>query len=38
MVSGDTFFVTQRMKKYLLFLRIPIQKYLPQGGARHAAR
>ena len=38
MVSGDTFFVTRRMIKDLLFLRIPIQKYLPQGGARHAAR
>ncbi len=25
-------------EKDLLFLRIPIQKYLPQGGARHAAR
>ena len=25
-------------EKDLLFLRIPIQKYLPQDGARHAAR
>lgn len=43
MVSGYTFFASQRMKKIssfleYRFLRIPIQKYLPQGGARHAAR
>lgn len=38
MVSGYTFFVTRRMKKISSLLRIPIQKYLPQGGARHAAR
>lgn len=38
MVSGYTFFASQRMKKISSLLRIPIQKYLPQGGARHAAR
>ena len=38
MVSGDTFFASQRMKKISSFLRIPRQKYLPQGGARHATR
>ena len=37
MVSGDTFFASQRMKKISSLLRIPMQKYLPQGGARHAA-
>ncbi len=26
------------MKKISSLLRIPIQKYLPQGGARHAAK
>ena len=36
--EGYTFFVTRRMKKISSFLRIPIQKYLPQDGARHAAR
>ncbi|MBD9031573.1 MAG: hypothetical protein EGR19_05090 [Dialister sp.] len=34
MVSGYTFFASQRMKKISSLLRIPIQKYLPQGGAR----
>ena len=38
MVSGDTFFASQRMKKISSLLSIPIQKYLPQDGARHAAR
>ena len=38
MVSGYTFFVTRRMKKISSLLRIPIQKYLPQGVARHAVR
>ena len=38
MVNGYTFFVTRRMKKISTLLRIPIQKYLPQGGARPAAR
>ena len=45
MVSGYTFFVTRRMKKISSLLRIPIrkylpqiQKYLPQSGARPAAR
>lgn len=38
MVSGDTFFASQRMKKISSLLRIPMQKYLPQGGARPAAR
>ena len=38
MVSGYTFFASQRMKKISSLLRIPIQKYLPQGGERHAAR
>lgn len=38
MVSGYTFFASQRMKKISSLLRIPIQKYLPQDGARHAAR
>lgn len=38
MVSGYTFFASQRMKKISSLLRIPMQKYLPQGGARHAAR
>lgn len=33
-----TFFVTRRMKKISSLLRIPIQKYLPQDGSRHAAR
>lgn len=37
MVSGYTFFASQRMKKISSLLRIPIQKYLPQDGARHAA-
>lgn len=36
--EGYTFFVTRRMKKISSLLRIPIQKYLPQDGARHAAR
>lgn len=36
--EGDTFFVTRRMKKIASLLRIPIRKYLPQDGARHAAR
>ena len=34
MVSGYTFFVTRLMKKISSLLRIPIQKHLPQGGAR----
>ena len=38
MVSGDTFFASQRMKKISSLLRIPMQKYLPQGGAIPAAR
>lgn len=38
MVSGYTFFASQRMKKISSLLSIPIQKYLPQDGARHAAR
>lgn len=38
MVSGDTFFASQRMKKISSLLRMPMQKYLPQGGARHATR
>lgn len=33
-----TFFITRRMKKISPLLRIPIQKYLSQDGARHAAR
>ncbi len=37
-VEGYTFFASQRMKKISSLLRIPIQKYLPQDGARHAAR
>lgn len=32
--EGYTFFVTRRMKKISSLLRIPIQKYLPQDGAR----
>ena len=36
--EGYTFFASQRMKKISSLLRIPIQKYLPQGGARPAAR
>lgn len=38
MVSGDTFFGTRRMKKISSLLRIPIQKYLPQDGARPLLR
>ena len=38
MVSGDTFFASQRMKKISTLLRIPIQKYLPQDGARHLSK
>lgn len=38
MVSGYTFFASQQMKKISTLLRIPIQKYLLQGGARPAAR
>ena len=34
MLSVYTFFITRRMKKISSLLRIPIQKYLPQGGAR----
>lgn len=37
-VEGYTCFVTRRMKKIASLLRIPIRKYLPQDGARHAAR
>lgn len=36
--EGYTFFGMRRMKKISSLLRIPRQKYLPQGGARHAAR
>lgn len=36
--EGDTFFVTRQMKKISSLLRIPIQKYLPQGDARPAGR
>lgn len=38
MVSGYTFFITRRIKKISSLLGIPTQKYLPQDGARHAAR
>lgn len=36
--EGYTFFITRRMKKIPSLLGIPTQKYLPQDGARHAAR
>lgn len=35
--EGYTFFVTRRTKKISSLHRIPIQKHLPQDGARHAA-
>lgn len=36
--EGYTFFAMRRMKKISSLLRIPIQKYLPQGGARSLLR
>lgn len=36
--EGYTFFASQRMKKISSLLRMPMQKYLPQGDARPAGR